>query len=234
MESATSVVESNTNTRTCTYHKNVNAVSYCTVCRSSLCQACIAAHNSYFRNAHKTVPTEPANDQNPLYEEFSEHATPPEGSKDPLKEKLSDSLRTIESQYNFVRDIPQKADKEIKKAEKEREKARTTIKQCFESVRKALELKEAEIIKAIDEDTTNDSRISGLISDAQDLLKGLSEDLAVGHTLLSGWDATSATSDLECKTATVTDKAKEITNIKRVFKETCGFKFSVDTSELEK
>ena len=221
----------NTSTKTCTYHQGVNAVSYCTVCRSFLCQACDTAHNRYFRNAHKTTS---ANVQGPFDSRQTEHAIPLKEPKDSLREKLSDSLRTIESEYGFVRDIPQKADEKIKNAEKEREKARTTVKQCLGSIRKALELKEAEVLKAIEDNTANDSKICGLISEAQDLLKSLSEALTIGRTLLSGWDDTSTTPDFVSKMTTVTNKAKEVIHIKRAFKETCGFETFVDTSELEK
>lgn len=153
-------------------------------------------------------------------------------SKGFIKENLEKSVNFIKSSSATLSNIPKRAEEFMKMAQIKREQAKEVIKHEFEDVRRILNKKEAELLKAIDSDAMNDVRFNRLISYSQTLISSLSSSTEAGQALLNEWDTVNLTSEAISKVISSVNKTKEIVYVKDAFEDMCYREVSVETSGL--
>ena len=158
-----------------------------------------------------------------------------EESKGYLKAKLEAFAKEVENERQALEQVPTKASNELKRSTERKEQAETVLKQGFSAIREALSVKEAQVMKAIDgEGTANDERLSGLVSDTQDLLDKLSSALEAEKALLSEWDTSGTSPEVVFKATQAMEISKDVAKVKGAVKDLLGYETVLDTTNFTK
>ena len=157
-------------------------------------------------------------------------------AKEFMREKVEGIIKSLESHHKAVEGISCQAEQKIFKDQERITQLKEVIKKKFELIRKALVQKELALLNGLDNNETNVNSLSGLITDAQDLIGNLSEALLTEKSALEKLFAMGPTPCLvHMAFSCYNEVSKKFEAIKKASDEICNYEIilNVDTFESE-
>lgn len=161
------------------------------------------------------------------------NVTTAEESGDFVKGILEASIGAIERELKSFQDIQERVPEGIDRIQSKKEQAKEFVKQHFDEIRRALDEKEIEMLKSIDEGVLGDEELEDLFVGAQNALDDLSSALVSGKALLNKISSQEFLAGNAYKAISIENKAKEISRIKNACADALSFAISMESGSFE-
>lgn len=144
------------------------------------------------------------------------HSTIPLGeSSNELKTALEGSVSTIKRYQTALKEMPQRTNRLLDDTSVKTQEAAAVVRKGFAEIREALDKKEVEILKALEEKTMCEEEIRELTSGTQGLVEELPSILESAKTLLSNWDSSTLTAETASRVLSIERKQRAAVRLLR-------------------
>lgn len=144
-----------------------------------------------------------------------------------MKEKLESNIEATSGELRTLDDLLQKAEEKVDEIRISKGEVRDLIQKNFDEIRKALDEKEATMLKNVEEINLGDESVNDIIFDIHKEIDNFSEAISAGNELLDELDTKEITTTCTSKAASIINKLKDTEEIRRL-KSTLNEKLSYE------